>query len=409
MKIENIILLIYPILLLFITFYKCKLSPIKTFSSDFWSRAQSKNLQAAASIGIILHHITQINTHYANFSATNPITLFNNIGILFTSIFFFFSGYGLILNVYNKENYLNNFFWHRLPLILVPFYSINTIFVFINFFCYKRSLTNIEFIKCITGFSLLNGNSWFIIELVYLYIAFFIFFKLIKNKNIALILLILATITIIRISYVSGHSPEGIVDLWFKGEWWYNSTVTFILGLIFARFNKSITTFAKRFYKLLISVFLIIFPISFILEEHIRINYGYYNPIMFNNKISGQLITFLFQSLLSTIFIILILLINMKISINNKLLNFIGTISIELYLIHELILENLIKINKINIVLLYFFVIILSFIAAFLINRINIAILQLINKFTKDKEYHTENDKDLLRKAHKKKLKKEKK
>lgn len=52
------------------------------------------------------------------------------MGILFTSIFFFFSGYGLITSYLNKENYLDSFLIRRIPAVLFPFLITNIIYAY---------------------------------------------------------------------------------------------------------------------------------------------------------------------------------------------------------------------------------------------------------------------------------------
>ena len=46
-----------------------------------------------------------------------------------------------------------------------------------------------ESLENIFGITLINGNGWFIVEIVLLYLLFYALFTLIKNKDVALFLL----------------------------------------------------------------------------------------------------------------------------------------------------------------------------------------------------------------------------
>lgn len=54
------------------------------------------------------------------------------VGILFTSIFFFFSGFGLIRSYEPKENYLDGFVRSKFQALFVPFMITNLLYVLIG-------------------------------------------------------------------------------------------------------------------------------------------------------------------------------------------------------------------------------------------------------------------------------------
>ena len=138
----DFLLLIYPISLLAIYFYKCEIAKGNDFNEECFSREQTKMLQALACIFVVLHHLTQVITSYGDLDR-GPITLLSQMGILFTSIFIFFSGYGLITSVKSKPSYLDNFIRHRLSTILVPFFVANIIAVLLRIFYMKISMSQL--------------------------------------------------------------------------------------------------------------------------------------------------------------------------------------------------------------------------------------------------------------------------
>ena len=82
---DNTMLLIYPALLLVLTFYGAGVSGKGEFSREFISPEQTGMIQASAGIGILLHHLTQQVTGYGTVDR-GPVTVFSHMGILFASL-----------------------------------------------------------------------------------------------------------------------------------------------------------------------------------------------------------------------------------------------------------------------------------------------------------------------------------
>ena len=155
---------------------------------EFLGLSQSKMMRAAACIGVILHHLTQQVTGYGAFPK-GPVTILNYCGILFTAVFFFFSGYGLISGLYNKKDYLNGFLRKRLLSVLIPFWVINTLGVLLRTVFYGAVYSVKAVLFDITGITLVNSNGWYIIEIAIFYILFYLIFSLIKNRKAAALIL----------------------------------------------------------------------------------------------------------------------------------------------------------------------------------------------------------------------------
>lgn len=401
----NLLLLIYPAVLFAITFAGSKIYKHREFNPVFFDYSQTKFMQASACLGIIIHHLTQRYTSYASPDIHNPITIFNSLGILFTSVFFFVSGYGLVYSIVNKPDYLASFFEKRILRIVIPFYTINIFLVLLLLYTTKYPPSSDIILSFMTGIVLYNGNCWFMIEIFYFYIIFFVVFKLIKKKDVALFLLCLSSLVLIITGYYSGHDSSELGNHWLKGEWWYNTTIMFSFGGLFARFYRPVTEFIKKNYIVVLAVSLVLFCASFIFEERMLSEYGYYEIKTFNGLISGQLITYIAQTILCILYIWLLILINLKIKYGNKLLSFIGIISLELYMIHDLFVSSVMDNYKLNILLRYGIVIAASILLATVFHYFNMAIFKVISIIKAGKKYHTDNE-DIFRK--KEKAKKEK-
>lgn len=383
---SELILLIYPIALLLISFYGCKVAGKGEFASDIWNRNQSSLLQGIFCIAIMLHHLTQLITGYGEIYL-GPITYLSSMGILFTSVFFFFSGYGLIYSFYNKENYLENFLIHRLPVILVPFFIANTVYLLVRVFYTGIPTSPLDAVKCITGIVLLNGNGWYMVEIFYFYLVFYLAFRFIKNKDVSLIILTVFSIAVIYFGLKSGRDTSEIGGHWFKGEWWYNSTIVFVMGIWFARYRLAIIAAFKKAYRVLLPVTTALFLVGFAIEERIRKVYGYYHETGLIDRINPKLITLIAQSVLCLIFMLLVLLINMKVTLNNKVIKALSLISTELFLIHNLFVHSIFDFLHMPDVLIYAIVIICSIAAAILFHFACRPIMSLFHAIEVKRDY----------------------
>lgn len=393
---SDYILLIYPAILIGITFYKSAIYKGTEFSTQMWNRDQAKMIQAVACVGVILHHLTQSITSYGE-AYRGPITILSSMGILFTSVFFFFTGYGLIISVLDNPDYLKTFLRHRLSIVLVPFFTANTVCVILRIF-YKHIPTNfVDTIRAILGFTLLNGNGWYIVEVFYLYLIFYVLFRCIKKKDVAIIILCSASVIMMCYSYRLGHDYSDIGDRPFYGEWWYNSTIVFSMGVIFARFRNNIVSFIKRHYKIVVVVTFFAFIISFKIEEHVLKTRGYYRESITIDGISNAFVTLISQMILCVICTFFVLLINMKISIGNRALKGISIVATEIFLIHGIFINTIFDFTHTSAFLRYAIVLVCSVPAGAVMHCINVLLYKILgnhktvkHSFTKEEALENE-------------------
>jgi len=381
---SNFLLTIYPILYLLLIFFGSKVAKKGEFAEEPWSRQQALVIQALACIGVVLHHVTQEITGFGVVDK-GPITIFNSIGILFTSLFFFFSGYGLIISVRTKEAYLKTFLWKRLPTILVPFWIANIIAVLVRIFYMQLPMDTKDIIQYVLGLVLINGNGWYIVEIFFLYLAFYLIFKVCKNQKIALVLLSIASLIPIVIGLHSGHDTSTMGNHWFKGEWWYNSTIVFVMGIWVAHFKDRILTFAKKHYRGLLITASVLLVVAYVIEEYVRMVFGYYSVTPIDQRISNEAITLYAQMILCLIFTWVVLLLNLKISLGNRVLQGLSVISMEIFLLHGIFLQCIFDASQMNENFLYIAVLACGIAAAILVHLLDKAILTCIHRHVEKK------------------------
>lgn len=187
---------------------------------------------------------------------------------------------------------------------------------------------------------------------------FYISFKFFKNKFISIVIN-----TILIIGYICLAIKLGY------GFWWYNSVFPFIIGLIWAKNQEKIDGVLDRHYFIILVLVTVLLFISHqydILLRYVHLEDSYSYALAAN-----------LDNIIFTIYFIIVFL--KKINFSNIYLILIGSISFELYMIHGLVISMLGKTlvsSRINDVIFTFFVLVLSLILAWIINK-------LVNRITK--------------------------
>ena len=320
-------------IIVLVLFRGCSIRGKSEYYEEAWSLTQANALRAVAALMIILHHMVQSITQYGDIKK-GPITEWNSFGILFTSIFFFFSGFGLYKSYKTKEDYLEGFLAKRLPRIILPFLVTNIIYL-MTLFSNDRISEVRHVFTSVFGFTLINTNAWFIVDLIILYVAFYLCFKLSKTESGAFAKLLIFTVIFVFICLLLGHDNTNVNGHWFMGEWWYNTTLEFMMGMYFARSETKIKDFMKKRYAILLPLSIALLVSWYILEEYAISAFGYYQEWKYHPGYPAKMISLVTQLILCMLFMFVLLLVNMKTEFKNKALRFLGGISFEVYLIHD--------------------------------------------------------------------------
>ena len=383
----ELLLLLFPIgwLLICIIGVKKPAGQARFFETPF-SMDLSSALKGAAATGIILHHLTQNVTKYGS-HPMGPVTFFNEIGILFTSIFFFLSGYGLIRSYFSKKDYFSSFLQKRLPHVLIPFFVSNVIyylglgiyFGYLKDFYHGHADSALDAVVSLSGFLLLNTNTWFLVEITILYLLFYLIYTKIKKEDAKLKWMFAASLLLILFSLLLGHDPSKAGNHWFMGEWWYNTTILFPIGMLFAKQEQAILAFVKKHYRVLAVFSAILFFALLASAIYANHRFGYYQEWSGHPGYGEKLFTLMMQSLACTAFIFALMLLFMKRKIGNRMLSFLGEISLELYIIHHFVMVYALQDARISSPepVLFLVVCVFSTILAYFLHRFDQCMIRL--------------------------------
>lgn len=300
------------------------------------SLGTSKAIQGFAAVAIILHHLSQALKEDAG-----ALRFLSECGVLFVGIFFFFSGFGLYTSLKTKKDYLKGFLRKRLLTILIPFYMCITIFTIASCICGAKYKA-LDLLKVLSGWSLINSHMWYIVEITILYLAFYIIYRLIRNRTAATVAMSIFVLAMMGGSLYLCHGKDMSCSYWFMGEWWYNASLLFIAGILVSKHQEGLRKIARKGYIVLLPLF---FALTFVLG---RITSRFLEKYSYWSEIPGEDPRYLDKLRCLSVqvpfilcFVLFVLLVMMKIRFGNPVLKFLGAISLELYLIHNLFLTGL--------------------------------------------------------------------
>lgn len=344
------------LILLLIWGCKIKFRP-REFHEDYLSLDSMKSLRGLAAIGVILHHISQEQI----FQKNGELSVFLNAGAFFVALFFFCSGYGLIVSLNKKSNYFEGFFKKRIVKgILIAFY-VDIVIYGIVYLIDGVKFKVPQFLFNLSGLTMMNVYAWFPITLAFLYVAFYLIFKNVKNHKAGYALMFLFIAVLAAIFCVTGHfawwsgsknwwfygmpsapwwKQEKV--FWFHGEWWVNSAPAFLVGIIYGDNKDKITAWFKKLYPVkLILLIAVNYGLS-VLSAYGQSKFGYWTEYSgMGPGIKEKALTYLCQFPQLAVFPLLIIVIMMKIKISNPITNFYGKYSLNTYLMNLLAIEHL--------------------------------------------------------------------
>ena len=229
-------------------------------------------------------------------------------GYLFVGLFFFYSGYGLKRAVKTNKNYLKGFLVSKIVKIYAPFLIAESSYAILKAFsCSEFSELLFE---CI-GIKLSNTILWYVLEILALYLLFYLFEK---NKIADVAYCFVWIVFALFAAYTD------------MGSWWYVSTPCFILGIFVVDSEKQVRKIKRTRLKKIVLCF------SFLITDYLyRVvsegNMGFW-------KIPSTYIGVSMMIISAVLFVSALMLIVEKSITHSRILKFLGKLSYLIYLWH---------------------------------------------------------------------------
>ena len=272
---------------------------MKFFNENCLSKENCNIIRGIVAIVIILHH----SAFYVSYGRILDFLL-KNIGASMTTIFFFYSGYGLMLSLNKKSDYMTHFIRKRLLTIVIPYIVTNFVYIIVSEL-YGNHISLLNALKSFVKGNTLVPYSWYVVVIFFLYLAFYLSFRWLDIKKGTIVCIVL------NIAYIVAAFLAGFE------EYWYNTAFAFSFGILFyINCEKIFALFKKRD---------IIKFICLVLTFGVLLVLG--------KLIHNGVLLIIIKSMRSVVFCMIMLLLSMLLcGHTNKVLELLGNISYELYL-----------------------------------------------------------------------------
>ena len=306
-------------------------------------------------IFIILVFLSHFNSYviYSNALDNVYIKIIGYVGQAMVAPFLFYSGYGVMEQINKKGNsYIKSFPVKRILVTMIKFDLAVLLFYIINILL-NNAVSFKKIILSLVGWDSLGNSNWYIFTIIVLYIITYFSYSIIKNKNISLSMTTILTLIYIFLLYYFN----------IKESYWYDTSLCYVLGMYYSNFKKKIYKYINYNTLTYITSVIIFILITFALKK-----YSYY--YMYTNI------------LLNLSFSILIILITMKISINNKIFLWCGKNLFEIYILQRIPMIILKQFGIVSNIYVYFvfciiitiiLVLVFKIVTAFIISKIKFA------------------------------------
>ncbi len=295
--------------------YKLKLPIAKSIGSgyengifsDYMSIEKTASIKGIFILIVFLSHAVG----YFTIGTSLPDRAFsfiviNLIGQSMVAVFMFYSGYGVMLSIDKKgSNYVKSIPAKRFFKVLLHFDIAVLIYYLIGIAMHK-GYGFTEFLISLTGWGSVGNSNWYIFDILVLYLITYVSFMAARNnKKFGIILnIILCTAFAVFLKYTKGDS------------WWYDTVLCYPAGMLFYYAKPLFERLLQRskwIYWAVLIALLGAFAVSYKFSE--------YYILLFARHI---------------LFAFIVVMITMKFSINNKILNFFGTHLFSIYILQRI-------------------------------------------------------------------------
>ena len=275
---------------------------------DYMSPQKTGSIKGIFVIIVLFSHIRQyIAYDPAPFNAPFQKFLWE-IGQLMVVAFLFYSGYGITFGLKNKDGYAKTLPKSRILKVFIHF-DIAVILFWITGLILGKSYPVKRVLLSLIGIDALGNSVWFIFDIIILYFITFIVFAVAKKRMLA------GTTALTLLSVAA----TAVIYLW-KGEqnWWYDTIMCFPLGMWYAlakpHIDKALLNSPVKW-----TVTTAVTLAAFLTLHHFADG--------------GYRIIFIIEAL---VFALLVSFLSMRISINNRILQWFGKRVFGIYILQRI-------------------------------------------------------------------------
>lgn len=302
-------MIIFIAMLAVMCFWGIRVSAKNGFE-DYMSPQKTGSIKGIFVVIVLLSHVRQYIT-LDNSAMTAPYKeLMSFLGQLMVVAFLFYSGYGVALGLKNKEGYVKTLPTKRALKVLLHF-DIAVLLFYITGLALGKKYSVERLLLSLIGLDGVGNSAWFIFDIIILYLLTFAVFIFTKKR------MILGTAIMTVVSFAAV-----ILIREFKGNeyWWWDTVMCYPLGMWYALAKPYIDKeLLPNFNKWLSCT--VITAIVFLTMKEI------FAAMHASRKIFVPM---------ALVFAILMVLVSMRVSINNKVLQWFGKRVFGIYILQRI-------------------------------------------------------------------------
>lgn len=296
-------MIVFLILLIPVLLVGCKR---KQPDQDYMSFSQANALKGFFALIIFFLHVRTSFELADTFADRSFNIVCDLIGQLSVTLFFFYSGYGIMESVKNKPNYINSFFKNRLLKILLHFDITVVLYIIANYLIGKTYEPS-RYLFALLGYRAIGNSHWFVFDILCLYFFSYVAIRISKDNRLkAANITLLLTLAFFVVFYIKKQNDSSV---------WYDTVFCFPFGMYFSLYRDRINLNKKTKLPVFL-LLLVVFVISFKLAE--TVNRG------------------VFFNIASMAFVLIWCMITSVFTLDNKVLQFLGVHSFSIYLLQRL-------------------------------------------------------------------------
>lgn len=219
-----------------------------------WSNPQRQLCDSLPLCGLV-KYIAALSVIWVHLMIAHCDALFwvmeSNFGSKAVSVFLFFSGYGLMHGYIRKgKSYLDGFVRKRMGKIIVP--------LFVAYICYLLvqclfgySLDGLQIMKSLLTDSPYLPYSWYVSEIVLIYLAFYCVARTVRPSGVAMVL------SVIIVLLMACGIAAGIPN------WWTCSTLCFLVGLWVRKYENEFYAWIQKIRLWFLPLMILLFFCTF--------------------------------------------------------------------------------------------------------------------------------------------------
>lgn len=304
-------MILFILILLMIIISNAEIAKSNEFNTEYSSIGQTNVIKGIFVILVLLGH----GSGYLKLTGVLDIpykSFQSHIGQMVVSMFFFYSGFGMIKSIMKKRfAYIKTLPLKRFLIVVLNFDIAVILFEIMNL-CLKIHFDWKTILLSFTGWVGIGNSNWYMFAIFVLYILLFTSFYLLKwfDKNSSLYIGMMI-FTVLSVAFVYWEIRIG------QPTWCYNTVILFALGGWFALFQKQIECIIMKndyTYIILGSIMAIVYWVSF------------------KNRIYGIEA----YSVWASLFTLAVVMVTMKVSIKSTALEWVGKRVFSIYILQRI-------------------------------------------------------------------------